>query len=375
MKILLIADETPDALLDVQCVIQRLIRKHRECRISLMAPVQLHSLARRLNGLDDLLALPAADAAGKLYWIAGRQLEDWQKEFEPFDQALLFTSRWKPAFMAWMAGVGRRSGQLGRFRFVLINDPRWMPAGKFPTRRSRYLALADDHGEMSDEPFQPQVFADADNAQALIKEHYLDQERPAVVFCPGGDLSSGQRWPAERWPAERWSELAAQLIDQGWQVWLIAPRKEQAFCEQICAALDRERQMEISNLCGRLAWDDTLDLLAESRAVLAQETLYSQLCRALNHPLVMLQGAGQLQEFMSVDHDQRTHQSTPQTVQGDKDSASKARTVSSDRSCQPCKDLTCRQSKNKATDPCIHDLSVERVRSALLSMVPMQAVD
>ncbi|OOV87104.1 lipopolysaccharide heptosyltransferase II [Oceanospirillum linum] len=362
MKILLIADETPDALLDVQCVIQRLIRKHRECRISLMAPAHLHSLARRLVGLDDLLTLPDTKAAGKLFWIAGRQLEEWQKAFEPFDQALVFTSRWKPSLVPWMAGIDRRSGTLGRFRFMLINDARWMPVGKFPTRRSRYLALADDHGEMSDEPLEPELFSDRDNAWALSKEHHLDPERPAMVFCPGGDLRSGQRWPIERW-----TKLAEQLIDQGWQVWLIAPRTERAFCEQICAGLDHERQMDVSNLSGRLAWDDKLDLLAQSRAVLAQETLYSQLCRALNHPLVMLRGSGELDVVIPEDHDLQGNQSTPQRAQ--------VKTVSSDRTCQPCHDLVCRQHKNKATDPCIHDLSVERVRSALLSMVPMQAVD
>lgn len=183
-----------------------------------------------------------------------------------------------------------------------------------------------------------------------------------MVFCPGGDLAMGQRWPAERW-----TKLAEQLIDQGWQIWLIAPRSEQAFCEQICAGLDHERQMEVSNLCGRLAWDDKLDLLALSRAVLAQETLYSQLCLALNHPLVMLRGRGELDVVIPQDHDQQSHQSTPQRAQ--------VQTVRSDRTCQPCNDLICRQHKNKATDPCIHDLSVERVRSALLSMVPMQAVD
>lgn len=77
----------------------------------------------------------------------------------------------------------------------------------------------------------------------------------------------------QRWPVERWSALAAQLIEQGWQVWLIAPVKEQAFCEQICAGLNREQQMEIANLSGRLAWDDKIDLIGLSRAVLAQETL------------------------------------------------------------------------------------------------------
>lgn len=370
MKILLIADETPDALLDVQCVIQRLIRKHRECRISLMAPAHLHSLARRLTGLDDLLTLPNADAAGKLFWIAGRQLEEWQKEFEAFDQALVFTSRWKPSLVPWMAGIKRRSSTLGRLRFILINDARWMPSGKFPTRRSRYLALADDHGEMCGDGYEPQLFADADNAQALIKEHYLNQERPAMVFCPGGDLAMGQRWPAERW-----TKLAEQLIDQGWQIWLIAPKTEQAFCEQICAGLDHERQMEVSNLCGRLAWDDKLDLLAQSRAVLAQETLYSQLCRALNHPLVMLQGVGQLQAFMPMDEDQLLQSSPQSAYQSNAGEAETSSAANSSRSSQPCDDLVCRQHKNRATDPCIHDLSVERVRSALLSMVPMQAVD
>ena len=362
MKILLIADHAPDALLDIQCVIQRLIRKHRECRISLMAPAHLHSLARRLDGLDDLLTLPDAKASGKLFWIAGRQLEAWQKKFETFYLALVFTRRWKPALIPWMAGIPRRSGQLGRFRFMLINDASWMSAGQFPDRRSRYLALADDHGEMPAETYQPKLVADPDNARSLLKIHYLDQERPALMFCPGGDLPENQRWPAERWSA-----LAAQLIDQGWQIWLSAPSAQSAFCEQICAGLDRERQMEISNLSGRLAWEDKIDLMAFSRAVLAQETLYSQLALVLNHPLVVLQGAGLLQEFQPINHERQSLQASPQTQ--------RTALVSVSRDCQPCNDSICRNSDRSSRAACIQDLSVERVRSALLSMVPMQALD
>ncbi|MFG1489793.1 hypothetical protein ABMA58_11140, partial [Oceanospirillum sp. HFRX-1_2] len=90
---------------------------------------------------------------------------------------------------------------------------------------------------------------------------------------------------------------------------------------------------------------------------------------------VMLQGAGQLEAFMPADADQ-LHQTSPQSaVHSNKSNGVISRVVSSDRSCQPCNDLICRRHKNKATDPCIHDLSVERVRSALLSMVPMQATD
>ncbi|WP_028305249.1 lipopolysaccharide heptosyltransferase II [Oceanospirillum maris] len=381
MKMLLIADDQPDALLDLQCVIQRLIRKHRECRISLMAPQGLHALARRLKGLDDLLMLPEANAPTKLYWIAGRQLEEWQQEFIPFDQALVFTRRWKPALIPWMAGIPRRSGRLGNARFMLINDARWMNTRQHPDRKSQYLTLADDHGEMPDEVLLPQLFADRNNGLSLVKQHYLDKERPAVAFCPGGKLTDPQRWPVERW-----TSLAAQLIDQGWQVWLIAPATEQSLCEAICMGLDRERQMEIANLSGRLAWDDKIDLMALSRAVLSQETLYSRLTKALNHPLVVIKGAGGLQEYLPTNFDHQSHQLSIQPQENKRQAANAlknrssqnsapAQYVNSDRHCQPCQYDTCRHNTGEDTDPCIHDLSVERVRSALLSMVPMQAVD
>lgn len=115
----------------------------------------------------------------------------------------------------------------------------------------------------------------------------------------------------------------------------------------------------------------------------------------------MLQGAGCLQAYTPVDVEHQGQQLSLQRQnmslqRQEQDAAVKrkpkpparsaehservaARVVSSDRHCQPCQHEVCQhQNGDRArgqTDPCIHELSVERVRSALLSMVPMQAVD
>lgn len=368
MKILLIAGHDPAALLDIQCVIQRLHHKHRQCRISLMAPEALQTLARRLEGLDDLLVLPDADAPFKLFWIAGRQLEEWQKTHQPFDLALVFTRRWKPALIPWMGGIARRSGQLGRLRFNLLNDARWMTRSAFPTRQSRYLALADDHGEMPDTLYQPRLQTDAEAGQVLLRQHFIDPERPVITLCPSAITDA-----APHWPARHWATLAAQLIDQGWQIWLIAPAAEQPFCEQICAQLDRERQMEVSNLCGRLAWDDTLDLMALSRAVVAQQPLFSAFAGALEQPLIRLQADGTLQ-VQHQDEQQALHSSPQKTLSHRQPLQAPAGAGAAAAAAPGCDHKGC-PGYRSPEHSCIHQLSVDQVRSALLSMVPQLALD
>ena len=346
MNILLISDAHPEGLFNIQCLMQRLVQKYKECHICLMAPQTIHSLARRLEHLDELLVLPDMTMPLKYFWIAGRQLETWQ-----FDQAIILTHNWKPALIPWMAGVSRRTGYLGRLRLITVNDARWLSRKNVPCETTQYVALADDHGEAVQEFTQPRLIADKTNAQALIKEHYLESERPVAVFCPGGTARQNQKWPASQW-----AQLAIELIDQGWTIRLIAPQADQEFCEQICASLDREQQMEIANLAGRLAWEDMVDLMASGRVTVTLNNIFASIVQALEQPLVVLSGAS---EFQPDDKD-----------------ASEQRSVSSDRSCQPCDQTECQRIRNRTiTVPCMEELSVDRVRSSILSMVPVQEVD
>lgn len=344
MKILLISDAHPEGLFNIQCLMQRLVQKYRECHICLMAPQSLHSLARRMEHLNELLVLPDTRMPLKYFWIAGRQLETWE-----FDQAIILTHNWKPSLVPWMAGVSRRTGYLGRLRLITVNDARWLSRKNVPCETTQYVALADDHGEAVQEFSQPRFLANHDNAATLIRSHYLESERPVAVFCPGGPLHQNQHWPATHW-----ARLAIELIEQGWSIWLIAPQADRLLCEQICSGLDREQQMEISNLAGQLAWEDMIDLISQSRVLVAQDNIFTQMGQAIEHPVVSLSGA---------------HQPTAAIEE-------QVQTVSSGRSCQPCNQDVCAHSRNQTLSaPCLQELSVDRVRSAILSMVPVQAVD
>jgi len=114
--------------------------------------------------------------------------------------------------------------------------------------------------------------------------------------------------------------------------------------------------MEIANLVGRLAWEDMVDLMASGRVTVTLNNIFASIVQALEQPLVVLSGAS---EFQPDDKD-----------------ASEQRSVSSDRSCQPCDQTECQRIRNRTiTVPCMEELSVDRVRSSILSMVPVQEVD
>src|SRR5581483_12226494 len=109
----------------------------------------------------------------------------------------------------------------------------------------------------------PQLAADHERSEQLVRELHLDRSKPAIGLMPGAEYG-----PAKQWPAEYYGALAKQLATDGAQCWIFGSAKEVALGERI---------REISggaalNLCGKTSLADLVDLSARCRAVVTNDS-------------------------------------------------------------------------------------------------------
>lgn len=74
--------------------------------------------------------------------------------------------------------------------------------------------------------------------------------------------------PAKQWPIEYYAKLAASLVDNGWQVWILGSDKDVIIGDKIADT----GHGHIYNLCGKTQLVDTVDLLACAKSVVSNDS-------------------------------------------------------------------------------------------------------
>jgi heptosyltransferase-2 len=102
------------------------------------------------------------------------------------------------------------------------------------------------------------------------------------VFCPGAEYG-----PAKRWPARHFAELARELHQRGYAVWLIGSAKDAEAGEEIRA----HSGGLCANLCGRTDLAAAVDLISCAKLVVSNDSGLMHVAAALGKPLVALYGS------------------------------------------------------------------------------------
>jgi heptosyltransferase II len=146
---------------------------------------------------------------------------------EGYGDALIMPRTWKSALAPALAGIPVRTGFVGEMRFGLINDLR--PGEKALPRmvdRCAALALPKHAAPPADWP-HPQLVVPREEVSRWRERMALTEPRPVAVVAPGAV------GPSKRWPA--YAELARQLGEQGFTVWVIGGPQEKALAAEIGA--------------------------------------------------------------------------------------------------------------------------------------------
>lgn len=301
--------------------------------IDVLAPAWSRPLLERMPEVARAIDMPLGH--GKIglgaRWRLGRKLRG-----RGYAQAILLPNSWKSGLVPFFAGIPRRTGWIGEQRYGLLNDIRKLDKEQLSMTVQRFVALAEEPDAPLPNIVPPSLQVDTGSVQASLFELQITLPAgPLLALCPGAEYG-----PAKRWPAEYYAELASNLSQQGWNIWLFGSGKDDAVCERV----NKEAGGVCINLAGRTSLSQAVDLLSLARVVVTNDSGLMHVASALERPLVALYGSSD-PAF-----------TPPLNAAG--------RILSLRLECSPCFKRICPLGHLK----CLRDISVEKVQSTLESL-------
>jgi heptosyltransferase-2 len=266
-----------------QTLFQCLKQRHPECEIDVLAPEWSRPILERMPEVRAALSFPLGHGALELATRRriGRSLKG------QYDQAILLPNSLKSALVPFFAGIAKRTGWRGEFRYGLLNDVRTLDKARYPLMIERFMALAYDRGTDLPTPYpRPSLRIDPLSRDAALAKFGLSLDRPVLALCPGAEFGESKRWPAEYY-----AEVAEMRIRQGWQVWLFGSKKDFPVGESIRERLIPGLREEASNLSGDTSLAEAIDLMSCADAVVSNDSGLMHVAAALNRPLVAVYGS------------------------------------------------------------------------------------
>ena len=250
-------------------------------RIDVAAPAWTLPLLERMPEVSEGIPLPFAH--GKLDLrkriSIGRELEK-----RGYTQAILLTNSLKSAIVPLAAGIPRRTGFLGEFRYGLLNDIRQLDKQKLPRTIDRFvsLGLPADH-PLSVIPPTPHLLANTSNALlALQKLGRTTPQVPVLGLCPGAEYG-----PAKRWPVEYYAQVANEALKKGWEVWLFGSQKD----ADVTAGINALTDQACLDLGGRTSLGEAVDLMSLTHTVISNDSGLMHVAAALDRKVIAIFGS------------------------------------------------------------------------------------
>ena len=329
MKILIMGPAWIGDMVIAHALVRTLRAQSNAAHIHMLAPASTEPLARRMPGVASTTVLPVDH--GEFGWGARRRVGRELRR-QGFDRAIVLPNTAKSALVPLFAGIPRRTGWRGEWRYGLLNDLRSLNETRYPRMIDRFVALGRDAGAAPCDDLPPQLTADSSRADALISALGIETAAPVLALCPGAEYG-----PAKRWPPEHFAAVAEAHLRRRGTVWLLGTRADAQACAAIVAALPERLRARTIDLSGRTSLLDAVDLLARAAQVVTNDSGLMHVACALGVPVVAVYGSS------SPDF-------TPPL-------SKRARVVRDVLPCSPCFERTCPLGH---TD-CLNRLAPERV--------------
>lgn len=288
MKILVIGPSWVGDMMMSQSLYRTLKARSPQAIIDVMAPAWCRPLLARMPEVNDAIAMPLGH--GALALGERRRLGHSLRE-RHYDRAYVLPNSFKSALVPFFAGIPLRTGWRGEMRYGLLNDVRVLDKQAWPLMVERYVALAYDKEtartarDLPQPLLWPQLCVTESDIAENRSKFGISTERGIIGFCPGAEFG-----PAKRWPHYHYAALAAELIDEGYQIALFGSAKDRDAGNEMLAALNIDQQAWCRNLAGETQLDQAVALIAGCDAVVTNDSGLMHIAAALNRPLVALYG-------------------------------------------------------------------------------------
>jgi heptosyltransferase-2 len=266
-----------------QPLLALLKRQHPGRPIDVLAPPAVAPVWRAVAEVDTVLETPFRHRALQLKerWKYARMLRR-----RGYADAYVLPNTIKYALIPWLAGIPRRVGYKGEMRYGLVNV---MHHDDEPARPMMpfYAALAQDPALPAPaDVARPSMRVAPEAVAAACARHGIDRARQLVVFAPGAEFG-----PAKRWPPRYFGQLAQSIVaaDPLAQVALLGSPKDRETCDEVLAAAGAAAP-NLLNLAGSTKLDEAAAIIAQSDAVVTNDSGLMHIASGLNKPLVALYG-------------------------------------------------------------------------------------
>lgn len=259
-RILVVGPSWVGDMVMAQSLFKTLKARQPECTIGVLAPAWSQPILARMAEVDEAIALGVGH--GEFGWGTRRRVARSLRG--RFDRAIVLPRSWKSALVPFLARIPQRVGFTGEQRVVLLTERRALDKSRLDQTVKRFVSLGLPVEETRRGDFaipHPCLAVDAANRDALKAAHGLGQ-RPAVGMMPGAEYG-----PAKQWPLGHFRALTERLIEAGFEVRVLGGPKDVAAGERIVAGLAHAH-----NLCGKTQLADAVDLLADCRQVVTNDS-------------------------------------------------------------------------------------------------------
>ncbi|MEJ2142291.1 MAG: lipopolysaccharide heptosyltransferase II [Gammaproteobacteria bacterium] len=261
-----------------QSLFKTLGQRPHPVEIDVLAPAWSNPILARMPEIRDSINLPVAHGElglGQRYQL-GKSLRS-----KKYDQAIVTPRSFKAALVPFFARAKQRTGYRGEMRYGVINDMRELDKSVLRQTAQRYVALGLDSNapQPPSVPF-PSLDIDKENLHRLLDQLALNLDKPVIALMPGAEYGE-----AKRWPLEYYAELAGQLTQQDYHVWVMGSEKDKTAAETI------GKDNQAINLCGKTRLEDTIDLLSVCKLAVTNDSGLMHIAAAVDIPLVAIYGS------------------------------------------------------------------------------------
>ena len=260
-----------------QSLTKLLAARHPDTPIDMLAPQWSLPIIERMPEVREGIVLPTRHAEiglSKRFKVA--------QQLRPslYEQAIVLPRSLKAALVPWFAGIPRRTGYRGEMRYWLLNDIRAFDRTVLNQTVKRFCALGLKPGEVLADIRNPALRVSSDNQRRVMDKLGLRAERRVIAMMPGAEFG-----PSKCWPVEYFAELAAELVQRDFDVWVLGSASD----DKAGAEIGRNRG--VANLCGKTELADVVDLLAACEQAVSNDSGLMHIAAAVGTRVVGIYGS------------------------------------------------------------------------------------
>lgn len=311
--------------------------------IDVLAPKWCNPILKLMPEVNCVINMPFEH--GELSLTKRYQFAKTLKKYQ-YNESIVIPNSFKSAIIPFWAGIPKRTGWLGEFRHVILNNKFKLNKRILPLMVQRLVALAYINKDFNQEDVvkldipHPELKADSEKVQSLLTKYNLNTNRKTLILAPGAAYGEAKKWPVDYFAA-----VANEKLNNNWQVVIFGSVKDQETSQEINTKTDN-RCLDLAGSCDLV---DTALIISAANVVVSNDSGLLHVAAGFDVPLIGIYGS------TSPDF-------TPPLISDNRKAILKLDNLS----CRPCFQPTCKFGHYK----CLYNISPRSVINAIDRLVP-----